>query len=181
MDILSLINPQLGAQAKDEALTMGGLQAIAQLLAASGPQAKPVGTGQVVGSALLGGFQGYQSSMDRSLQELMTGVKIKESMGGKSPELSKEQQQYSFNKYGTVKFSELPKAAQSDVLEFGQTPDINKALEQYISAQKLFADTNIDVRDIALENLKKAQRIAQKTDGSSATVTPPTIRDFKGK
>lgn len=78
MDILSLLNPQLGAQAKDEALTMGGLQAIAQLLAASGAQQRPVSAGQAIGSAFMGGLQGYQSSMDRSLQEMLKATQIQE-------------------------------------------------------------------------------------------------------
>jgi flagellar protein FlgJ len=93
-------------------------------------------------------------------------------MGGKSPELGKEQQQYSFQKYGTAKFSELPKEAQQDVLDFGQRPDINKALEQYTGAQKLFSDTGIDIRPMALANLQKAQGIAS-TATPSAPVTAP--------
>lgn len=171
-NILDIISPQFGKQAKDEALSMGALNAIAQLLAASGPQARPVGTGQVIGQALMGGYQGYQSSMDKSLQELLTGVKLKEAMGGKSPELGKEQQQYSFQKYGTAKFSELPKEAQQDVLDFGQRPDVNKALEQYTSAQKLFADTGIDIRPMALSNLQKAQGLASGATPSVPMATP---------
>jgi uncharacterized protein YoxC len=153
---------------------MGALNAIAQLLAASGPQARPVGTGQGIGQALIGGYQGYQSSMDRSLQELLTGVKLKEAMGGRSPELAKEQQQYSFQKYGTAKFSELPKEAQQDVLDFGQRPDINKALEQYTSAQKLFADTGIDIRPMALSNLQKAQGLVSGATPSAPVTAPVT-------
>jgi hypothetical protein len=170
-NILDMISPQFGKQAKEEALSMGALNAIAQLLAASGPQARPVGTGQGIGQALIGGYQGYQSSMDRSLQELLTGVKLKEAMGGRSPELAKEQQQYSFQKYGTAKFSELPKEAQQDVLDFGQRPDVNKALEQYTSAQKLFSDTGIDIRPMALSNLQKAQGLVS----SAAPMTAPSV------
>jgi hypothetical protein len=173
-NILDMISPEFGKQAKEQALSMGALNAIAQLLAASGPQARPVGTGQGIGQALIGGYQGYQSSMDRSLQELLTGVKLKESMGGKSPELAKEQQQYSFQKYGTAKFSELPKEAQQDVLDFGQRPDVNKALEQYTSAQKLFSDTGIDIRPMALDNLKKAQGLVGGATPSAPVTAPVT-------
>ena len=170
-----MISPQFGKQAKEEALSMGALNAIAQLLAASGPQARPVGTGQGIGQALIGGYQGYQSSMDRSLQELLTGVKLKEAMGGRSPELAKEQQQYSFQKYGTAKFSELPKEAQQDVLDFGQRPDVNKALEQYTSAQKLFSDTGIDIRPMALSNLQKAQGLVSGAAPMTAPMTAPSV------
>jgi hypothetical protein len=177
-NILDMISPQFGKQAKEEALSMGALNAIAQLLAASGPQARPIGTAQGIGQALMGGYQGYQSSMDKSLQELLTGVKLKEALGGKSPELGKEQQQYSFQKYGTAKFSELPKEAQQDVLDFGQRPDVNKALEQYTSAQKLFSDTGIDIRPMALDNLKKAQGLisgATPSAPATAPVTAPSV------
>lgn len=173
-NILDMISPEFGKQAKNEALSMGALNAIAQLLAASGPQARPVGTGQAIGQALLGGYSGYQSSMDKSLQELLTGVKLREAMGGKSPELAKEQQQYAFQKYGTAKFSELPKEAQQDVLDFGQRPDVNKALEQYTSAQKLFADTGIDIRPMALSNLQKAQGLVSGATPSAPMATPMT-------
>jgi hypothetical protein len=173
-NILDMISPQFGKQAKEDALSMGALNAIAQLLAASGPQVRPVGTGQAIGQALIGGYQGYQSSMDKSLQELLTGVKLKEAMGGKSPELAKEQQQYSFQKYGTAKFSELPKEAQQDVLDFGQRPDINKALEQYTSAQKLFSDTGIDIRPMALSNLQKAQGLVSGATPSAPVTAPVT-------
>jgi hypothetical protein len=57
---------------------MGALNAIAQLLAASGAQARPVGTGQAIGQALLGGYSGYQSSMDKSLKEMLTATQIGE-------------------------------------------------------------------------------------------------------
>lgn len=173
-NILDMISPEFGKQAKEEALSMGALNAIAQLLSASGPQARPVGTGQALGQAMLGGYQGYQSSMDKSLQELFTGVKLKEALGGKSPELSKEQQQYSFQKYGTAKFSTLPKEAQQDVLDFGLRPDVNKALEQYTSAQKLFSDTGIDIRPIALANLQKAQGLVSGAT-PSAPMASPTV------
>jgi hypothetical protein len=111
------------------------------LLAQSGRTTQPVSTQQALAGALSEAQKGYQSSMDRGMQELLTGLKIRESIGGKSPELSKEQQQYAFQRYGKSKFIDLDKTQQLDVLEFGQTPDINKALEQHIAAQKLKADT----------------------------------------
>jgi hypothetical protein len=113
-----------------------------------------------------------------------TGLKIRESIGGKSPELSKEQQQYAFQRYGKSKFIDLDKTQQLDVLEFGQTPDINKALEQHIAAQKLKADTGIDLTSTTLENLKRAQRFTQSSPSPTAPNAPvvtPQIRNFKDK
>ena len=154
------------------------------LLAQSGKTTQPISTGQIFGSALGEAQKGYQSSMDRGMQELLTGLKIRESIGGKSPELSKEQQQYAFQKYGKAKFIDLNKPQQLDVLEFGQTPDINKALEQHIAAQKLKADTGIDLTDTTLDNLRRAQRFTQSSPSPTtpnAPVVIPQIRNFKDK
>ena len=154
------------------------------LLAQSGRTTQPISTGQIFGSALGEAQKGYQSSMDRGMQELLTGLKIRESIGGKSPELSKEQQQYAFQKYGKAKFIDLNKPQQLDVLEFGQTPDINKALEQHIAAQKLKADTGIDLTDTTLDNLRRAQRFTQSSPSPTtpnAPVVIPQIRNFKDK
>lgn len=76
--LAQLFGQEQYGQMKNEALNMGALNAIAQLLAASGGQARPVGTGQAIGQALLGGYQGYQSSMDKSLNEMLKATQISE-------------------------------------------------------------------------------------------------------
>ena len=151
------------------------------LLSASGSQPRPIGTGQALGAALGEGQRGYQSSMDRGMQELLTGLKIRESLAGKSPELSKEQQQYAYQRYGKAKFIDLDKTQQLDVLEFGQTPDINKALEQHISALKLLSETGKDLTATTLENLKRAQRFTQSSPPPNVPVVTPQVRNFKDK
>ena len=151
------------------------------LLSASGSQPRPIGTGQALGAALGEGQRGYQSSMDRGMQELLTGIKIRESLAGKSPELSKEQQQYAYQRYGKAKFIDLDKTQQLDVLEFGQTPDINKALEQHINATDLKAKTGIDLTATTLENLKRAQRFTQSSPAPNVPVVTPQVRNFKDK
>jgi hypothetical protein len=65
-------------RAENTALNMGALNAIAQLLSLSGAQARPVGTGQAIGQALLGGVGGYQGSMDRTLNEMLKSTQIGE-------------------------------------------------------------------------------------------------------
>jgi hypothetical protein len=67
-------------RAENSALNMGALNAIAQLLALSGPQARPVGTGQALGQALIGGIGGYQSSMDRTLSDMAKSMQIQDMM-----------------------------------------------------------------------------------------------------
>jgi hypothetical protein len=79
--LAQLFGQEQYGQMKNEALNMGALNAIAQLLAASGPQARPVGTGQAIGNALLGGYQGYQSSMDRALGDMLKASQIQELVG----------------------------------------------------------------------------------------------------
>ncbi len=74
--LAQLLGQEQYGQAQNEAMNMGALNAIAQLLSMSGPQAKPVGTGQAIGQALLGGYQGYQSSMDKTLKDMLTATQV---------------------------------------------------------------------------------------------------------
>lgn len=76
--LAQLLGQEQYGQAKNEALNMGALNAIAQLLSLSGPQARPVGTGQAIGQALLGGYQGYQSSMDKTLGDMLKASQVSE-------------------------------------------------------------------------------------------------------
>jgi hypothetical protein len=76
--LAQLFGQEQYGQMKNEALNMGALNAIAQLLAASGAQARPVGTGQAIGQALLGGYQGYQGAMDKNLNEMLKATQISE-------------------------------------------------------------------------------------------------------
>lgn len=76
--LAQLLGQEQYGQMKNDALNMGALNAIAQLLAASGAQARPIGTGQAIGQALLGGYQGYQGSMDRGINEMLKATQISE-------------------------------------------------------------------------------------------------------
>jgi hypothetical protein len=76
--LAQLFGQEQYGQMKNEALSMGALNALAQLLSMSGAQARPVGTGQAIGQALLGGYSGYQGSMDRSLNDMLKATQISE-------------------------------------------------------------------------------------------------------
>lgn len=76
--LAQLLGQEQMQQAENQALNMGALNAIAQLLSMSGAQARPVGTGQAIGQALLGGYGGYQSSMDRGINEMLKATQISE-------------------------------------------------------------------------------------------------------
>jgi len=79
--LAQLLGQEQYGQAKNEALNMGALNAIAQLLSMSGPQARPVGTGQAIGQALLGGYQGYQGAMDKTLSDMLKTAQVQELIG----------------------------------------------------------------------------------------------------
>jgi hypothetical protein len=76
--LAQLLGQEQYGQMKNEALNMGALNAIAQLLSLSGAQARPVGTGQAIGQALMGGVGGYQASMDKTLGDLLKTTQISE-------------------------------------------------------------------------------------------------------
>lgn len=76
--LAQLLGQEQMQQAETQALNMSALNAIAQLLAASGPQARPISTGQAIGSALLGGVSGYQSSMDKTLSDMLKTAQVSE-------------------------------------------------------------------------------------------------------
>ena len=79
--LAQLLGQEQMQQAENQALNMGALNAIAQLLSMSGAQARPVGTGQAIGQALIGGIGGYQSAMDKTLGDMLKTAQIQEMVG----------------------------------------------------------------------------------------------------
>jgi hypothetical protein len=76
--LAQLLGQEQMQKAENQALNMGALNAIAQLLSMSGAQPRPIGTGQAIGQALLGGLGGYQSSMDRTLSDMAKSMQIQD-------------------------------------------------------------------------------------------------------
>jgi len=79
--LAQLLGQEQMQKAENTALNMGALNAIAQLLSLSGAQARPVGTGQALGQALIGGIGGYQSSMDKTLSDMLRATQVSELLG----------------------------------------------------------------------------------------------------
>lgn len=77
-DIFGLlgINPE---SAKEKAFTRGLLSSIFQAAALSGPQARPISGAQALGQIGLAGIEGYESSMDRTLKEMLMNQQLKAS------------------------------------------------------------------------------------------------------
>lgn len=76
-DIFGLlgINPE---SAKEKAFTRGLLSSIFQAAALSGPQARPIGGAQALGQIGLAGLGGYESSMDRTLKEMLLNQQLQD-------------------------------------------------------------------------------------------------------
>ena len=77
-DYSNALTPQQTQQMRSNALTQGGIGALIALLGASGPQARPIGTGQALAGALGAGFGGYQSSFDNTLKQMLTAQQLGE-------------------------------------------------------------------------------------------------------
>jgi hypothetical protein len=77
-DYSNALTPQQTEQMRSNALAQGGIGALIALLGASGPQVRPVSTGQALAGALGAGFGGYQSSFDNTLKQLLTAQQLGE-------------------------------------------------------------------------------------------------------
>jgi hypothetical protein len=77
-DYSSMLSPEQMQQMRGNANLNAALGAIIPLLGLSGPQARPVGTGQALGAALGGALGGYNESFDRTLKQMVTGMQLEE-------------------------------------------------------------------------------------------------------
>jgi hypothetical protein len=77
-DYSNALSPQQTQQMRSNALTQGGIGALIALLGASGPQARPISTGQALAGALGAGFGGYQSSFDNTLKQMLAAQQLGE-------------------------------------------------------------------------------------------------------
>jgi hypothetical protein len=77
-DYSSAMSPTQMKTMQQNALAQGGIGALIALLGASGPQARPVSTGQALAGALGAGFGGYQSSFDTTLKQMLTAQQLGE-------------------------------------------------------------------------------------------------------
>jgi hypothetical protein len=77
-DYSNALSPQQTEQMRSNALAQGGIGALIALLGASGPQARPISTGQALAGALGAGFGGYQSSFDNTLKQILAAQQLGE-------------------------------------------------------------------------------------------------------
>jgi hypothetical protein len=72
------MSPEQTKTMQQNALAQGGIGALIALLGASGPQMRPISTGQALAGALGAGYGGYQSSFDTTLKQLLTAQQLEE-------------------------------------------------------------------------------------------------------
>lgn len=147
--LAALLGQEQYGQAKNEALNMGALNAIAQLLSMSGPQARPVGTGQAIGQALLGGYQGYQGAMDKTLSDMLKTAQVQELM-------SKQAQKADIEK---IKKQAVTPIATVAPQMTSQSPYVAQMMKE-----------NLALGDTGLESLSRSGNFA--VQGTSAEVAP---------
>jgi hypothetical protein len=88
-DIFGLlgINPE---SAKEKAFTRGLLSSIFQAAALSGPQPRAVGGAQALGQIGLAGIEGYESSMDRTLKEMLINQQLTDAQRKRKQEIAQQ-------------------------------------------------------------------------------------------
>ena len=72
------MSPEQTQTMQKNALAQGGIGALIALLGASGPQMRPISTGQALAGALGAGYGGYQSSFDTTLKQMLTAQQLEE-------------------------------------------------------------------------------------------------------
>ena len=77
-DYSSLFSPEQQKQMQSQASQQALLGSLVALLGASGPQARPVGTGQALAGALGAGMGAYQSSFDTTLKQMLAAQQLGE-------------------------------------------------------------------------------------------------------
>ena len=77
-DYSAVFTPQQQQKMQSQASQQALLGSLVALLGASGPQARPVGTGQALAGALGAGMGAYQNSFDTTLKQMLTAQQLGE-------------------------------------------------------------------------------------------------------
>jgi hypothetical protein len=106
-DYASALSPEQMQQLRTNANLNAAIGAIIPLLSLSGPQARPVGTGQALGAALGGAFGGYNQGFDRTLQQIIAGQQLEE--------VARKRQ-------SRQRYQDIVKGATKEIPQFGLVP-----------------------------------------------------------
>jgi len=169
-DYSNALTPQQTEQMRSNALAQGGIGALIALLGASGPQARPVSTGQALAGALGAGYGGYQSSFDTTLKQMLAAQQLGENK-------RKQEQRAAFERAmagaTTMQPQNIPMAtgagSQLDLLsrpEFGgdmAAAETVGALRANLPTEKT-VDFNKLVQAISIVDPVEAAKLMVKTD-----------------
>lgn len=167
-DYSSAFSPEQMDQLKQNAMLQGGIGSLVTLLGMSGPQTRPVGTGQALGAALGAGFGGYQSSFDNTLKQMLTAQQLSEYV-----KKQKESQQLKdlYRSAITPQYETLPGKQTAIPSEIGP-------LVEETPATQRIAGYNFDINKIApalasigkFDELKNLQEVQGMFGGSAMKV-----------
>jgi hypothetical protein len=142
------------------------LNAAIALLGQSGQTRQPISTGQILGSALGAGMEGYNQSFDRSLKQMVTGMQLGEYR-------KKQQAQEQYQKM--LKGAEVPQAipmatGQGSQLEMLSRPEFggDMAVPETVATLRGNLPTTIDP---VKANAAALQFLAQTDPGKYAELT----------
>jgi hypothetical protein len=142
------------------------LNAAIALLGQSGQTRQPISTGQILGSALGAGMEGYNQSFDRSLKQMITGMQLGEYR-------KKQQAQEQYQK--VLKSAEVPQAipmatGKGSQLEMLSRPEFggDMAVPETVAALRGNLPTAVDP---VKANAAALQFLAQTDPGKYAELT----------
>ena len=135
-DYSGFISPAEQQRLQSNAGQQALLNSAIALLAQSGRTREPISTGQLLGSALGAGMEGYQQSFDRTLKQMVTGMQLEEFKRKKQAQEMARQAFTEVPQYGVVptETGEMPTAETMSALTMptGKTVqklDVNKLIQ----------------------------------------------------
>jgi len=165
-DYSQLISPAEQQRLQSNAGQQALLNSAIALLAQSGRTREPISTGQLLGSALGAGMEGYNQSFDRTLKQMVTGMQLGEYR-------KKQQAQEQYQKM--LKAAETPQAipmatGQGSQLEMLSRPEFggDMAVPETVSALRANLPRTVDP---TLANTAALQYLAQIDPAKYAELT----------
>jgi len=165
-DYSQFISPAEQQRLQSNAGQQALLNSAIALLAQSGRTREPISTGQLFGSALGAGMEGYNQSFDRTLKQMVTGMQLGEYK-------KKQQAQEQYQKM--LKGAEVPQAipmatGQGSQLEMLSRPEFggDMAVPETVAALRGNLPTTIDP---VKANAAALQFLAQTDPGKYAELT----------
>jgi len=184
-DYSGALTPQQTQQMQRNALAQGGIGALIALLGASGPQVRPISTGQALAGALGAGFGGYQSSFDNTLKQMLTAQQLGEN---KQKQEARQRYEQAIKGATTQRPQALPMATgEGSQLEMLSRPEFGGAMAEPETISALRGNLPMtNVVDPAVAN-RAALDFLRQTDPAKfielttpkADTTPSKVKEYE--